>query len=50
MILMDITDLDRDSAHHRNAADVHAPRWLRSPSSNAIIGPSNLLITLSKQA
>ena len=49
MILMDIIALDRHVAHRRHAARVHAPRWLRRPSSNVIIGPSNCVITLTQQ-
>jgi hypothetical protein len=46
MVLMDITVLDHDVAGRRNANHVHVRRWLRSPSSNVIISPSNWVITL----
>ena len=38
---------DRDVAGLRNARHVHVRRWLRTPSSNLIISPSNWVITLS---
>ena len=41
------TSLDREVAVRRKAAVDHAQRWLRSPSSNSISGPSNWVITLS---
>jgi len=46
MALMNIVDLARDVAVPRIAADVHALRWLCSPSPNSISGPSNWVITL----
>jgi len=46
MVVMDIADLDRDPAGHRNSVNDHDPRWLRSPSSTVTIGPSNWVIAL----
>ncbi len=46
MALMDIVNLDRDVDTSPNAAAGHDPRWLRSPSSNLISGPSNRVIAL----
>ena len=47
MVSMDTVDLDRDVAVRRIAAN-HAQRWLRTPSSNSISGPSNSVITLTQ--
>ena len=49
-VLMDTVDLDRDAAVRRHAAADHDQRWLRTPSSNSISGPSNWVITLRRAA
>ena len=48
MVLMDTIDLDRDVAVRRIAVADHAQRWLRSPSSSSISGPSNWVIALTQ--